>query len=316
MNMTTSGKIQIALIAVGAAVIGWEVHQSGKQRHELGSVQAASEAQQRELDARATELDELSASNHELQETEARAGNETLRALMRERAAATRNTSEAGSPNRSVGAAMGKVLEDHGLQDVERERLGNKIRADMATFFKMANLPPEKVDQFVAFSVEAEQRKAARFSGLLHGTLSVNDAIRERDNDEIELEKKRREVLGESGYEFLNGIADGMRNEEAKRVLKLIQQNMGPNTLTGDQSDKLQALIKREIVSLNVGNEDLFRPPDELVRQYWQRLEDVLQAASGFLTPNQIETMRTIAAYDLADRQKRVAARRQSLGIN
>jgi hypothetical protein len=258
----------------------------------------------------------LSASNHELQETEARAGNETLRALMRERAAATRNTSEAGSPNRSVGAAMGKVLEDHGLQDVERERLGNKIRADMATFFKMANLPPEKVDQFVAFSVEAEQRKAARFSGLLHGTLSVNDAIRERDNDEIELEKKRREVLGESGYEFLNGIADGMRNEEAKRVLKLIQQNMGPNTLTGDQSDKLQALIKREIVSLNVGNEDLFRPPDELVRQYWQRLEDVLQAASGFLTPNQIETMRTIAAYDLADRQKRVAARRQSLGIN
>jgi hypothetical protein len=44
MNMTTSGKIQIALIAVGAAVIGWEVHQSGKQRHELGSVQAASEA--------------------------------------------------------------------------------------------------------------------------------------------------------------------------------------------------------------------------------------------------------------------------------
>jgi hypothetical protein len=186
----------------------------------------------------------------------------------------------------------------------------------MGTFFRLANLSPEKVDQFVAFSVEAEQRKAARLSALLHGTLSVADAIRERDNDEVEVEKKRHEVLGDSGYEFLNGIADGMRNDEAKRLLKLLQQNMGGNALTQEQSDRLQPLIKTEIVSINTDNVELFRPPDEWARQYLQRQENMLQAASGFLTPAQIETLRAIAAYDLADRQKRMAARRRSLGIN
>ena len=314
--MTTLGKIQIALLVAGAVLIGWELQQSARQRRELASVRAASEAQQRELDSRQAELDELSAKNQQLQETETRAGNETLLALMRERAAATRAATESAPPNRGVGAALTRVLDSTEQRDAEREHLANKIRADMGTFFRLANLSPEKVDQFVAFSVEAEQRKAARLSALLHGTLSVADAIRERDNDEAEFEKKRHEVLGDSGYEFLNGIADGMRNDEAKRLLKLIQQNMGDNALTQEQRDRLQPLIKSEIVSINTDNVELFRPPDEWARQYLQRQENMYQAASGFLTPAQIETLRAIAAYDLADRQKRMAARRQSLGIN
>jgi hypothetical protein len=235
---------------------------------------------------------------------------------MRERAAATQAATESAPPNRGVGAALTRVLDSQEQRDAEREHQANKIRADMGTFFRLANLSPEKVDQFVAFSVEAERRKTARLSALLHGTLSVADAIRQRDNDEVEFEKKRHEVLGDSGYEFLNGIADGMRNDEAKRLLKLIQQNMGGNALTQEQSDRLQPLIKSEIVSINTDNVELFRPPDEWARQYLQRHENVLQAGSGFLTPAQIETLRAIAAYDLADRQKRMAARRQSLGIN
>ncbi len=311
--MTTLGKIQIALLAAGAVLIGWELQQSARQRRELASVRAAAEAQQRELDARQAELDELSAKNQQLQETETRAGNQTLLALLRERAAAT---ADSAPPNRGVGAALTQVLDSQEQQDAEREHLANKMRADMGTFFRLANLSPEKVDQFVAFSVEAEQRKAARLSGLLHGTLSVADAIQQRDNDEVEFEKKRHEVLGDSGYEFLNGIADGMRNDEAKRLLKLIQQNMGDNALSQEQSDRLQPLIKREIVMMNTDDVDLFRPPDEWARYYLEHQENVLQAGSGFLTPAQIETLRTIAAYDLADRQKRMAARRQSLGIH
>lgn len=314
--MTTFGKIQIALLAAGAVLIGWELQQSARQRRELASVRAASEAQQRELDARQAQLDELAAKNRQLQETESRAGNQSLLALMRERAAATRAATESAPPNRGGGAALTRVLDSREEQDAEREHLANKIRADMGTFFRLAKLSPETVDRFVAVSVEAERRKAARLSALLHGTLSVADAIRQRDDDEAEFEKQRHEVLGDSGYEFLNGIADGMRNDEARRLLKIIQQNMGGNALTQEQSDRLQPLIKSEIVSINMDGVELFRPPDKWARQYMQREENVLQAASGFLTPAQVETLRAIAAYDLADRQKRMAARRHFLGIN
>ena len=311
-----SSKIQIALFAVGAMLMGWKYHQSAVQRTELVSVQVTLEAQQRELDARRAALDELLAKSQQLQEVETQTGNERLLALMRERAAATQAGTESAAPNRGFGGALARVLDSPEQRDAERDRLRSQIRAGMGTFFRLANLSPEQVDRFVDASVEAEQRKAARLSALLHGTMSLADAIRQRDDDDVEFEKKRHEVLGDSGYEFLNGIAEGMRNDEAKRLLRLVQQNMGDNPLTQEQSDRLQPLIKSEIVSINMDDVELFRLPDEWAQQYMQRQENVLQAASGFLTPAQIETLRAIGGYDLADRQKRMAARRQSLGIN
>jgi hypothetical protein len=314
--MTTLSKIQIALLAAGAGLICWQFRQSAMQRSELALVRAELEVQQRELDARQAALDELVAKSQQLQETETRAGNETLLALMRERAASAQAAGESAPQNRGVGAALAKVLEDPLQRDAEQEHLRNQIRAGMGTFFRLANLSPQKVEEYIDFSVEAERRKTARLSALLHGTMTVADAIRERDNDEVAFEKRRHEVLGDSGYEFLNGIAEGMRNDEAKRLLKLIQQNMGDNALTQEQSDRLQPLIKTEIVAINMDDVELFRPPQEWAQQCIQHQENVLQAATGFLTPAQIETLRAIGAYELADRQKRMAARRQSLGIN
>jgi hypothetical protein len=208
------------------------------------------------------------------------------------------------------------VLDSPEQWDLEQEHLRNQIRAGMGTFFRLANLPPDRVEQYIDLSVEVERRKAARLSALLHGTMSVADAIRERDNDQLESEKRQHEVLGDSGYQFLNGIADGMRTEEAKRLLKLVQQNMGNNPLTPEQSDRLQPLIKSEIVSINMDDIELFRPSDEWARQCLQHHSNVLQAAADFLTPAQIEALRAIATFDLADRQRHMAARRQSLGIN
>jgi hypothetical protein len=171
------------------------------------------------------------------------------------------------------------------------------------------------VNQFIDLSVEAERRKAARLSALLRGAMPVADALRERDEDEVELLKRQHEALGDEAYAFYNGIAEGMRTDEAKRLLKLIQQNMAGNDLTQEQSDRLQPLIKSEIVPINMDDVELFRPADEWAQRCIQRQENVLRSAADFLTPTQLETLRIIAAYDLADRQKRMAARRESLGI-
>ena len=314
--MTTLSKIQIALLLTGAVVIGWQFRRSATQRSELASVRAELETRQSELDSGQAALEELAATNRQLQEIEARAGNETLLALMRERAAFSQAAAESAPRNRGVGAALAQALDSPEQWNAEQEHRRNQIRAGMGTFFRLANLSPQQVEEFIDLSVEAERRRAARLSALLHGSTSVDDAIRQRDNDEGEFEKKKHEVLGDSGYDFLNGIADGMRNDEAKRLLKLVQQNMGNNALTQEQSDRLQPLFKTEIVSINMDDVEVFRPPDEWALSCLQHHENVLRAAADFLTPAQVETLRAIAAYDVTDRQKRLAARRRSLGIN
>ncbi len=314
-RMTTLSKIQIALFAAGTALIAWESHRSARQQSELAQVQASVASQQAELDSRQTTLDELLAKNRQLQEAEDRSGNGTLLALMRERAAATAAAADASAPSPGFRGALTRVLDSPEQLGAEREHRRNQIRADMGTFFRLANASPEQVERFLDVSMDAEQRKAARLSALLHGTLSVADALRQRDQDEAQLELQKHQALGDSGYEFLNGIADGMRNDEAKRLLKLVQQNMGDNPLTPEQSDRLQPLFKSEIVMANTDEVDLFRPPDDWAREYLQHEENILQAASGFLTPAQIETLRAIGSYDLADRQNRMAAQRKSLGL-
>jgi hypothetical protein len=44
--------------------------------------------------------------------------------------------------------------------------------------------------------------------------------------------------------------------------------------------------------------------------------QKVLNAAADFLSSAQLDTLKAIGAYDLADRQKQMAVRRAALGIN
>jgi hypothetical protein len=303
------------MLAGAGVLVAWELRQHVDQREQLALVAQQLQTQQRELEARRPELEALEQRNLQLEEAERRAGNQTLLALMRERAACSQSSRELAQQKRGIGGALANVLDNPQQWDAEREHLSNQIRAGMGTFFRLAKLSPERVNQYIDFSVEAERRKSARLSALLHGTMPVAEAIRERDEDDVEFEKKRHEVLGDEGYAFYNGIADGMITDEAKRLLKLIQQNMGGNELSQEQSERLQPLIKSEIVPIKMDDVELFRPPEEWAQGCVQRQENVARSAAEFLTPAQLETLRAIGAYDLADRQKQMAARRESLGI-
>ena len=85
--------------------------------------------------------------------------------------------------------------------------------------------------------------------------------------------------------------------------------------MNSEQSDKLQALIKAELVDVHMDDTDLFRPPDEWGRVFGEHQDKVLTNAAKFLTPAQLDTLKGLAAYDLAERQKQNALKRGALGI-
>ena len=79
--------------------------------------------------------------------------------------------------------------------------------------------------------------------------------------------------------------------------------------------DRLQALLKAEVVSINMHDIELFRPPEEWTQGIVERQQRILIEATGFLTPSQLDTLKSLAAYDLTERQKQMADRRTALGI-
>jgi len=313
--MPSPRHIQIALLALAALAAGRQFWRHTEQARALSSVRAQLRSESQALESRKLAVDALEQQSAELQHAERRAGNQALLSLMRERAAATRDALDATAEAHSMGNALARVLDNPDQQELERESKRLETRAGLGTLFRLLNASPEQIDAYVEMTLDQEQRKSERMSALLQARLTVDQALRQRDIDELEVENRRREILGDKGAEFFNGICDGMRNDEAKRLLKLIQENMSGNELSPEQSERLQGLIKSELVDIHMDDTDLFRPVDEWGRVFGEHQEKVLSAAAGFLTPAQLDALKGLAAYDLGERQKQNALKRGALGI-
>jgi hypothetical protein len=316
--MTLGTKIQVGLLLSGALLLGWTWRHHAQQARALAEVRAQIEALQQAQAARQKTLEAAAQRNAELEEVERRAGNGTLLALLRERNVAHLAAAEAavgGAAAPGLGRALAKALASRADQPAHDDSRRTKMRADLYQFFKLLDLPPEKQEQYLDLNLEKERRMADRLAALLQGKLSVEAAAQQRDQDEAANDQRVREVLGDQGKAFLDGIADGMRNDTAKLMLGLLQQNLGDYRLSPEQGTQLQALLKSEIVPVKMDDVELFRSPEAWAQYYLGVQQKVAEAAAGFLTPAQMEALKAIAAYDLDQRQKQMAARRTALGI-
>ena len=315
--MTRSTIVTIGMATIGLLVVCWQFEQHRRTARELAAIETEARAQNEKIQSRQETLASLQQRNTQLLETEGQAGNRTLASLVRERAAAeaVARSNSAAAEKRSVRGATAQVLENAGQQEIEREALRARTRANMGLFFKLVELSPEKMNQYIDLEAEKESRKSRRTADLLRGNKTLEDALRERDSDKQELESQQRALLEEKGAAFLDSIADGMRNDEAKRLANSIQQAMGDNTMSDQQREKLQGLIKAEIVAVPLDDTDLFRTPDDWAQIVSEHQQNVVRAASGFLSQAQITILQKLVAFDLAAKKQQMIQRRQSLGI-
>jgi len=313
--MRLSNKMQLVLLGVGISLAGLEGWRHVRQAGELAQVEAQVRAGEQELESRRSAVTAAEQRNQEVVESEKSAGNERLLALMRERAAATRSPSESAAKTHTFGSALASVLDSPDQQQVEKDSQRDQMRANLDLFFRMTKLSPEKIEQYLDLEIDNKRRDSDRMAALLHGSMSVADALSQRDADRLQQESQRREILGPEGTAFLDSVADGMRNDEAKRMVGAIQQNMGNEPLSQEQSDKLRGLLKTEVSANSMDNTDLFRPLDEWTQVVSDREQHVVQGAAEFLTPGQVEELKGLVALDLAQRQAQREQQRQALGI-
>jgi hypothetical protein len=313
--MRLSSKMQVGLLVAGIVLAGWECWQHVRQGRELAGVEAQIRAGEQERESRQSALTAAEQRNQEAVEAEKRAGNEQLLALMRERAAAARSAPGSTAQTHTFGDALASVLDSSDQRQSEKNSLRDQMRANLDLFFRMTKLSPEKIEQYLDLEVANKQRDSDRMAALLRGSMSVADALSQRDEDRQQQESQRREILGPDGTAFLDSVADGMRNDSAKNLVGAIQQNMGDAPLSQEQSDKLQGLIKTEIAAESPDNTDLFRSPAEWTQIVSDHQQDVVRGAAEFLTPAQMETLKGLIALDLAQRQQQWAQQRKALGI-
>jgi len=308
--------MQFGLLAAGVLLAGWEGWRQVRQGRELVEIEAQIRAGEQEAESRRSALAAAEQRNREVVEAEGRAGNQGLLALMRERAAATKSASEAGAKAHAFGNALAGVLDSPDQQQVEKDYIRDEMRANLDVFFKFTKLSPEKIEQYIDLGIDTKRRDSDRLTALLRGSMSVAEALSQRDEDRRQEESRRREILGPEGEAFFQSIGDGMRNDEAKRLVGAIQQNMGGEPLTQEQTGKLQGLIKAEMFTgMSLDDTDLFRPLQEWTQIVSDRQQNVVRGAAEFLTPAQTETLKGLVALNLEQWQAQRAQRGKALGI-
>ncbi|TAK90470.1 MAG: sigma-70 family RNA polymerase sigma factor, partial [Verrucomicrobia bacterium] len=177
--MTTLQKSIIGAALVAAVGTGiFEAHQNSQSQKRIQSLQQQQNSLneqlaqlQRERDDATNQLDGLLAENAQLKSN---SNQHELLKLRGEVAAARRAASD------TAAKAQGRRNDaEPSPEDSQR----NQTRANLETFFKLTNLSRETADQYVNLEVGMKRRQDERLKGLLSGTLSVADAVRQRDQD-------------------------------------------------------------------------------------------------------------------------------------
>jgi RNA polymerase sigma factor (sigma-70 family) len=309
--MTTFQKAIVTTALAATVGVGvFEARQNSASQKQIQNLQQQQDSWneqlaqlQRERDDVTNRLDELLAENAQLK---LNSNERELLKLRGEVTAASRAAAEAAAKPRSL-----KSNSEPSTVDLQR----NQARAHLDQFFKLANLSPEKADQYVNLEVEMNRRQTERMAALSGGTLSVVEAVRQRDLDNREQQDQRRELLGSDGWDVLQSIADGMRNDVAKSLTSTVQANMGSNPLTQEQIDRLQSAIKAEVAANSMDDTDLFRPVDQWTQMVTDHEQHVLQTASEFLTPAQLGTLQFLEGENLKLLLQKREQRRKALGI-
>ena len=309
--MTTLQKSLVtATVAVLAGAGIYQARQAVQLREQVQTLQQqqaplAEQIQQLqgERDDATNRLADLLAENSQLKATPER--NEILR-LRGQVAVASRAAAEATAKTHDV----------RNDSEPSRDDQRNQARAHLETFFKLTNLSREKADQYVDLEVEMKRRQDERMAALLGGTLSVADAVRQRDQATQEQQNRRRELLGPNGWATLESIADGMRESVAKRLTSAAQASLRNEPLTQEQTDRLQSTIKAGVAANSTDDTDLFRPEAEWTQMVSDQQQHVLQAASEFLTPAQQQTLQILVGENLKQMLQQRDQRRKALGIN
>jgi len=310
--MTAFQKAIVTAALVATAGVGiLEVHKNAASQKQIQSLQEQQNSLdgqfgqlQRERDDATNRLGSLIAENEQLKSNP---NERELLKLRSEVTAASRSAADAAAKSRALGSNSGQSQ-----LDVLREQ----TRSNLDQFIKLTNLSPEKADQYVNLEVEMKQRQSDRMAALLGGTLSVADAVRQRDQDNQEQQDQRRELLGPAGWDFLQSIADGMRNDAAKSLTGTVQANMGDSPLTQEQSVRLQSAIKTELAANTMDDTDMFRPANEWTQMVTDQEQQVLQAASQFLTPAQLGTLQSLEGENLKLLLQQRDQRRKAIGID
>jgi RNA polymerase sigma factor (sigma-70 family) len=301
-----------AKVVIGAGVVvllAFQHHQNAVQARQITAARQKLDGQAQALAAAESQTQELEQQTAGILETERSQQQDLERLLARRKAAGQGSQSLAGA--RAPATLLSATLSDPGGREALRQGLLAASRARWSPLIGELKLDEAKTEKLLGIGADWGLRNLEAVAAFTEGKLAAEAAVQAEADTEREATNQIRSLLGEAGFAKYD---ECQQTFPARTLVQQFDKQLGPFPLSAIQDQALARVIEAEPPEVAGGLAGDFTvrqlvSPDGLDRRFQEQTESnqrILQAAAGFLSPEQVEALRLMQTFNMSSQKRNV----------
>lgn len=301
LTMMAWTKINIGIAAVAVAAVAYQWHEASAANRKAADLQQQldrqtevsrqQQAQAQELQGRNTALQQQMASLFSAQSAAPHAS----AGIGAEAALAKAGGNQAGGG--ISGTALEKFFKDPAMKKMMEDQQKTFIKNEYGDLVKQLKLTPAQADQFFTLLADQQASNMDRGFKIMSGGASAAEIGKAAQDSMASNDAQMRALLGDDGFAQYKDYSESLVD---RTLLNQMLPSFSDDPLTSDQQKQLLQIMRtaRQSSSPVPGQAEAPANPgdftgnmDRAMEQQEQANAQVLQQASAFLSPEQLQTL-------------------------
>ena len=299
-------------VVIGASVVvllAVQHHQNTAQARQIAAARQQLNGQAEALASAESRAQELERQTAGILETESSQQQDLERLQARRKVAGQGGRSLAGvhTPSTLLAAA----LSNPDAREALRRQLFTANRTRWSPLIEGLKLNQEDTDKLLGIGADRGLADLETAVAFTQGTLTAEAAMQTEANTERDATNQIRLLLGDAGFA---GYQECQMEFPARTLVDQYNKQLGPFPISAFQREALARVIDAEPPEVASGLAGDFTvrelvSPDGLVGRFAAQAESnqrILQAAAGFLSPEQVESLRLMQVSNMSAQKQTV----------
>jgi hypothetical protein len=301
-----------AKVVIGAGVVvllAFQHHQNALQAGQIAAARQNLDGQAQALAAAESRMQELEQQTAGILETE-RSQQQDLERLRARRKAVGQGSQSLGGA-RAPTTLLSATLNDPDGRETLRRQLLAASRTRLSPLIGELKLDGPKTEKLVGIGADWGLRNLEAVAAFTEGKLPADAAVQTEADTEREATNQIRLLLGEEGFAKFDECQKAF---PARALVWQFDKQLGPFPLSAIQREALARVIEAEPPDVACGLAGDFTvrevvSPAGLDGRFQEQTDSnqrILQAAAGFLSPEQVETLRLMQVFNMSAQKRNV----------
>ena len=299
-------------VVIGASVVvllAVQHHENAAQAGQIAAARQQLSGQAEALAAEESRAQELEQQTAGILETESSQQKDLERLRARSKAGGQGSRSLAGA--HAPSTLLAATLSDPDAREALRRQLFTASRTRLTPLIEGLKLKKPEAEKLLGIGADRGLKNLETAVAFTEGTLTAEAAVQAEANTERDATNQIRLLLGDSGFA---GYQECQMEFPARTLVDQFNKQLGPFPISAFQREALARVIEAEPPEVASGLAGDFTvrdlvSPDGLVGRFAAQAESnqrILQAAAGFLSPEQVESLRLMQVANMSAQKQTV----------